>query len=339
MTASARRSLSDQVEEYLDCRLGSEKVVSSVRSASEGMSDDTLLVELSEHHELRGLVLRHYRAGGVVRSEVDPERHFRILQALEGTSIPAPRAYWYDADAPGLGGPVIAMELVEGRAVVPWTQSGRTFLANAGRGPIGAQFVEILAKMHCLDWRQSALEFLATPDRRSDASRRVDELACLVREHRQGPEPILEDALGWLTTHVPKTEAITLIHGDYRSGNMLFGNDRIAAVLDWEWARLGDPDMDVAWVLSPSNRMSSDLACYLLPPDDFVSRYHEISGREPNAEAVRFWQVWYQVLNAAIWLSAEKAYSTGATTDLRMARWSYTLPTMRQLVADLLKSV
>jgi aminoglycoside phosphotransferase (APT) family kinase protein len=156
--------------------------------------------------------------------------------------------------------------------------------------------------------------------------------------YRTGPEPILADALGWLRAHVPDGGEVVLVHGDYRTGNMVFRDERIAAILDWEFALPGDPMRDVAWALAPSNRMDSELACYLIDPARFAREYEAQSGRTIDWAAVRFWQLYYQVFNALCWLHAEHRLRSGRTADLRMLRWSFTMPTMRKLVVDALEA-
>jgi hypothetical protein len=93
---------------------------------------------------------------------------------------------------------------------------------------------------------------------------------------------------------------------------------------------------DVAWVLAPSNRTESELACFLLPPERFLDLYHELTGIRPDAEVLRFWQVYHQVRHAAVWLSGAAHYAEGRTRDLRLARMAFALPKMRKMVADLL---
>ncbi|MGH9884648.1 MAG: phosphotransferase, partial [bacterium] len=158
-------------------------------------------------------------------------------------------------------------------------------------------------------------------------------------DHRTGPEPVLADALGWLRSHVPEGTETVLVHGDYRTGNLVFRDDAIVAILDWEFAQPGDPMRDVAWVLAGSNRVGSELACYLIDPERFARRYEEVSGRSIDWAAVRFWQLSYQVFNALCWTHAEHALRAGRTRDLRMLRWSYTMPVMRSLVVEALRAV
>jgi aminoglycoside phosphotransferase (APT) family kinase protein len=94
----------------------------SVLLAGQGMSDDTILVEAVDAAGARhSLALRRYRPEGILREFVDPARHFRTLAALGATSVPAPRALWFDPDSALLGGACFAMERVAGQVPIPWS--------------------------------------------------------------------------------------------------------------------------------------------------------------------------------------------------------------------------
>ncbi|WP_084670985.1 phosphotransferase family protein [Sporichthya polymorpha] len=324
---------------YLEERLGVEGLdLRSVRVAGQGMSDDTILVDgLDSRGSDYAVAIRRYRHDGILRAMTDPERHFRTLQALERTTVPAPLPLWHDPDGGELGGPTIGMSRLEGAALVPWSPAGRDFLRQAGEGPLGERFVALLAEIHALDWRGLGLGDRSGPGQ--GARDRVETLRTTIEAHPARPEPLLTYALGWLTAHAPDAAETVLVHGDYRTGNLLFGDHTISGVLDWELASPGDPMMDLAWVLAPSNRMGSPLASYILEPERLVALYEEYSGRGVRWDAVRFWQVYFQTMNAVGWVNAAHNVAHGVSSDLRLLRWSYTLPTMRQLLLDALREV
>lgn len=309
--------------------------IEAAKLAGQGMSDDTILIEAQadngEHH---ALAIRRYRPEGVLREVVDPARHYRTLEALAATPVPAPKPLWFDPDSDVLDGTAFAMQRVAGFVPIPWSPEGRRYLAGHSNGTLSDRFVDLLVDIHALDWR--SLDFpdagAATARERTEALIAI--LAVMYHDYRTQPEPILADAIGWLREHTPANRDVTLVHGDYRTGNLVFDNDDITAILDWEFALLGDPMRDVAWVLSSSNRVDSDLACYLIPPERFVERYEARSGRQVDWPAVRYWQVYYQVFNALTWVHASHRLQHGKTSDLRMLRWSYTLPVMRKMVLD-----
>ena len=114
-----------------------------------------------------------------------------------------------------------------------------------------ASFTETLATLHTLDWRAAGLEFLGVPEAGAGFVRReIAKWRELIDVSDHAPEPILTDLICWLEANVPHTDRVTLVHGAYRTGNLLIDHDRVSAVLDWELQVLGDPMYDVAYVLS-----------------------------------------------------------------------------------------
>ncbi|MGH7805567.1 MAG: phosphotransferase, partial [Candidatus Binatia bacterium] len=129
------------------------------RLASQGMSDETIFATVESAAGAREeLAIRRYRPDGVARELADVERQYRLLRALAGSGVPVAEVLWHEpADEP-LGSPFFVMRRVPGHVPVPWSPEGRKFLAAAGDGAIGREFVAILARIHSLDWRARGLD-------------------------------------------------------------------------------------------------------------------------------------------------------------------------------------
>jgi aminoglycoside phosphotransferase (APT) family kinase protein len=320
------------IEQHFARRLGRPVRLTHRRLAGEGLSDETGLLTFDGSLTL---VVRLFRPGAVARHEVQPERLYRLLTVLSSAGFPVPRPLWFEPSPELFGGAYSVVERMPGEAVVPWSPPGREFLARAGSGPIGEQFCRLLAGIHTFDWMTADLRFLGDPGP-GFAAGRVEELAAYLDRVRGAPEPILVDGLGWLHANLPDQQETALLHGDYRTGNMLFHGEEITAVLDWEFAGLGDPLYDLGWICCLSNRMGSGRVCMLLPEADFL-RHYEHHRRQPvDRTALRFWVMYHQVRHAVMWLEAGRNVELGTTDDLRLARMHSTMPTMRKLVADLL---
>jgi aminoglycoside phosphotransferase (APT) family kinase protein len=143
-----------------------------------------------------------------------------------------------------------------------------------------------------------------------------------VSEHP--PEPVLTDLIGWLETNAPATDRVCLVHGAYRTGNLLIDNDRISAVLDWELQVLGDPMYDVAYVLSDLNREGTPLLSNLVDRDAFVRDYEAATGFTIDERVCRYYNALYAMRSVAFWMSASGLYASGRSHDIRLARtaWS-----------------
>ena len=120
---------------------------------------------------------------------------------------------------------------------------------------------------------------------------------------------------------------MTLVHGAYRTGNVLIESDKVSAVLDWELQVIGDPMYDVAYMLTELNREDTDLLSNVVPRDLFFRRYEANTGIEIDEDKCRYFQLLYAMRSAAFWMSATGLYAQSKNTDLRLARteWSITV--------------
>jgi len=121
------------------------------------------------------------------------------------------------------------------------------------------------------------------------------EIADLEREYRSfnWPRPVFELALRWLRDRDPgPSDEMTLVHGDFRHGNLVIGPDGVRAVLDWELAHLGDAMEDLGWICVNSWRFGE----IDKPVGGFGSREelfagYEEAGRRVDPDREKFWEV------------------------------------------------
>lgn len=107
------------------------------------------------------------------------------------------------------------------------------------------------------------------------------------------PLPSVEIALHWLDRHRPAEVPETLVHGDFRNGNMIVSEGGVAAVLDWERVHRGDPREDLGWLCVKCWRFGEAATVGGFGPvEDLLDGYAEVAGTRPDAEAVRWWQVY-----------------------------------------------
>ena len=276
----------------------------------------------------RGMCLRRDPGNALLRHMSSLEEQFRVLQCLAKTALPTPEPYWYESDTGILDAPFLVMEKVPGTCPSPWGRDGRAFYAAAaGRGVLPASFTQTLATMHTLDWRAAGLDFLGVPQAGTDfVKREIAKWRELIALSDSQPEPILTDLICWLEANAPSTDRIALVHGAYRTGNVLVHEDRVSAILDWETPVIGDPLYDVAYVLSELNREGTELLSNLVDRDTFVSRYEAGTGIEIDPAVCDYYHVLYAMRSAAFWMSASGLFATGANPDLRLARTAWSTP-------------
>ncbi len=320
---------------YLAARLGTAGPVriEGMDRIAVGWSHETWLFDAvwtdGGETQRRGMCLRRDPGNALLRETSDLAEQFRVLQCLAHTDVPAPAAHWYEADPSVLGAPALVMEKVPGECPSPWRRSGREYYAAAAeRGVLPESFVDALAAIHNADWEAAGLDFLGVPGPGDDFARReIHRWQTLIEESGHPGHPILDDLVGWLEANAPATDRLTLVHGAYRTGNVLIHDDRVSAVLDWELQVIGDPMYDVAYMLTELNREGTDLLSNVVPRDLFYERYQAATGIEIDDERCRYYQLLYAMRSAAFWMSAAGLYADGRNTDLRLARteWSVTV--------------
>jgi aminoglycoside phosphotransferase (APT) family kinase protein len=206
-----------------------------------------------------------------------------LMQLAHSAAVPSPLVLYVLQPQDDLGTGFI-MERVEGETIA------RKILRDAQfaqvRPKLAHQLGKVLAGIHGLDLAQM-------PElRRMTAAKEIAELD---RDYRSfdWPRPVFELALRWLRHCDPGlSDEVTLVHGDFRNGNLIIGPDGVRAVLDWELAHLGDPMEDLGWICVNSWRFGE----IDKPVGGFGSREelfggYEAAGRRVDPERVKFWEV------------------------------------------------
>ncbi len=248
--------LSRRLGAWLHARVGADVAVAEVAKPSTGFSNETFLFTL-RHGDGRSerLVARLEPAGFQVFPRYDLPGQARVLAALTGSDVPVPRVRWVEPDAAVLGSPFYVMDAIAGEVpseVPPYHQTGFCFDATPERrATIWWHGIATLARVHALDWRARGLGFLGIPRDGTDPLDRQLDYWARYLAWSEGPEPvpILAAALDWLRAHRYAPRRVTLCWGDARLPNLMYRDDSVVAVLDWEMAFLGDPEADVAWWL------------------------------------------------------------------------------------------
>jgi aminoglycoside phosphotransferase (APT) family kinase protein len=210
------------------------------RRIGDGHSNLTYLVSGS-----RDVVLRRPPPPPLPPGAHDVLREARLLAGLADTAVPVPEVLAAAEAGEVLDSPLYVMTHVAGPVVTTTTPAGLT-----GRGAaIGESLVDTLAALHDVDWRAAGL---AEMGRLEGFNRRhLGRMRRLVADGDGDVPPAFAEVDAWLTAHVPAESGATLVHNDYRIGNVILGPDgRVAAVLDWELATIGDPLLDIAYLLA-----------------------------------------------------------------------------------------
>jgi aminoglycoside phosphotransferase (APT) family kinase protein len=197
----------------------------------------------------RTWVLRRPPLGHVLPTAHDMAREFRVLSGLAGTDVPAPRPIALCEDAAVNEMPFYVMTHCPG--IVPGDGLPPGYAAQPDeRRRMSVALVETLVRLHAVDFESVGLRGLGRPE--GYLERQVRRWSQQWERSRTAPLPEIEELLRRLAAALPSSPLPTIVHGDYRLGNMAFDPGdpgRVVAVFDWEMATLGDPLADLGYTL------------------------------------------------------------------------------------------
>jgi aminoglycoside phosphotransferase (APT) family kinase protein len=193
------------------------------------------------------------------------------------------------------------------------------------RARTSEELVDALVEVHAVDWRACGLEGYGKPT--GDLERQVRRFSGLWEHNKTRELPVVEELGEWLGDNMPDSQAATVVHGDYRLGNVMMADStpaELVAIFDWELSTIGDPLADlgymtVTWVEQgdPQDTMFANLNAVtrrdgFLTREELIARYEERSGRSMSA------LTWYQALalwKAAVFMEGNYKRSLAGTTD------------------------
>lgn len=283
------------------------------------------------------VVLRRPPRGKLAPSTHDVVREARLLKALRGTGVKVPEILAINSDPTVIGCPFFLMTFVEG--VVIGEKLPSAFETAEAMSAIGDELVDALVDLHGVKAGDQALEGFGRPA--GYLERQLRRFGDLMEANMTRPLPDLEVIADWLVDNRPASPPATLVHGDYRLGNVLFSGaiPRVTAVLDWEMATTGDPLADLGYCMmawaEPGDEPNPvlDLSATTRLPGmprrrELVRRYAGRSGADVTAEGL----AWYQVLaawKAAIFLEGNyRRHLAGDSDDLYLVRLGDGVPAL-----------
>jgi len=296
--------LADRLEGLL-AAAGLEGEVQDLRRLTGGASRETWSFDLATDEGPRPLILQRSRPG-TVSGGPGMAGEAALLRAAGAHGVPVPRVVVDHPDA--LGGPSMVLQRLAGETIARrllrderWSVARDRLVSQAGRA---------LAAIHRIP--PEAAPQLRAPDQ-------LDEMAALLHGLDE-PLPALELAVRWLTAHKPVPGELVVVHGDFRLGNLVVGDDGLAGVLDWELAHLGHPVEDLGWFCVRAWRFGSALpAGGVGTREQLVASYQEASGRPVDPDELRWWEVLGTLKWALICVVQAKAHLSGATRSVELA--------------------
>jgi aminoglycoside phosphotransferase (APT) family kinase protein len=323
----------EPLEAFLDAQgIGSGRL--TAERIGEGHSNFTFLVERGDAR----VVLRRPPRPPLPPSAHDVLREARLLRALEGTPVRVPRVL-AESDESVLGVPFYVMEEMQGSVIT--TDVPPALDNEAGRRRIAEDLVDALVDVHAVDWRACGLEGYGKPT--GYLERQLRRFNGLWEFNKTRELPIVEEVGGWLQSNLPDSPESTIVHGDYRLGNVMLADEepaRLVAIFDWELSTIGDPLADVGYLTvtwaepdDPADISFASLSAAtrrtgFLTRDELTARYEERSGRSVGALN------WYQALalwKAAVFMEGNyKRFTMGNSDDQYLALFDEGVPALAE---------
>ncbi len=292
------------------------------------------------------MVMRRPPTSAVADRVEGIRREHRLARALAGSEVPHPRYLAGSDDADVLGMPFYVMEAIDGWSPVAGGRWESPYDVDlAARHGIGLELARGAASMARLDWRARGLEGFGRPENFHD--RQVDRWLAFPARIRCRELPGLDAAAAWLRSHVPRHWEPGLMHGDYQMANVMFGHGlpaRLLAIIDWEMATIGDPLLDLGWVLVAWGPEAADMqhagfmqAEGLPSRDEMLAHYEKHSGR--STESIDYYVV---LARWKLGIVLEQSYSRllqGAGVNPRVEFFGQLVPELIRKAASLAASI
>ncbi len=280
--------------------------VKQLRRLSGGASRETWSLDLDGPEGSLPLILQRQRAGtggsgpGMVTEAA-------LIDAAGSLGVPVPRVVASDS-GDTIGAPCMVMDRLDGETIARkllrddvWATARSVLVAQAGHA---------LAAVHRID------PGVAPSLRAAD---QLEEMRALLHGFDQ-PLPAFELGIRWLEQNRPPPSPPAVVHGDFRLGNLLVGEEGLVGVLDWELAHLGDPVEDLGWYCVRAWRFGSALpAGGMGTRAELIAAYEEAGGGTVDPEALRWWELLGTLKWGLICVMQADVHLSGAARSVELA--------------------
>lgn len=282
-----------RLTEYLEAVMNTEAVeIEQLKALSGGISRVNWLVETLANGEKKRFVLQCDRGAALDEQTLSRDQEFEVMKTAFENKVNTPAPRWYCVETAILDTPFIITDHTEGTSIGQQIIESDQ-LAEARR-LLPEQIGEQLAQIHAIDLKKHALSFLPAPQQdHSPAQEMLDQIRTDIS--RLGVHnPVFEFGWRWAHQHIPACEQPVLVHGDFRVGNFLVSSKGLNGIIDWEYAHIGDPLEDLAWLSLRDWRYGKGhlkLGGIAPNTEPFIRAYERASGRKVDRKALLYWEI------------------------------------------------
>lgn len=308
-------SVSDPLAAYLTRTRGAPVGVENLIHIPGGASRETYAFDAVEADgSRRGLILRRDPVGSLI--DTDREVEFLAYRSFHGR-VPVPEPVALEPEGAELERPFFIMQRVDGGLVASVVQAD-PYAPHAQA--LGEAFFSALGTIAATPLDGLPLTAaLAAPSPETAWSVALDEWAGVIERDERHPQPIVHAAIRRLRANPPPpAQRISVVHGDYRSGNFLTGEDgRVLTILDWEMVHLGDPVEDLAWCFDPLwSHFDPERVAGTIPEAEAIAIWERESGLSVDPASLAWWKLFNAVKGQAIWTTSGKEFQASGGRDL-----------------------
>jgi aminoglycoside phosphotransferase (APT) family kinase protein len=263
--------------------------VATITRLSGGASQETWSFDVLINGKTEPLILRRSPGGGervtTGSAAVPLEMEAVVIEASREVGVKAPRVRYVLRPEDGAGHGYV-MDRIPGETIARKILRDHEF--DAIRPKLARQCGEILARVHAVGTEKLAA-LLPMIDGPSQLRRYRD-----LYDAYNYPHPMFEYAFKWLEPRMAKAKRQTLVHGDFRHGNILISPRGVEAALDWELTHIGDPLEDIGWICTNSWRfgVAEKVVGGFGDLNDLLAGYADAGGGDIDPDDVRTWIVY-----------------------------------------------
>lgn len=260
-------------------------------------------------------------------------QEFAVLSAVHQAGVKVPEPLWLCQDASVIGRDFFIMQAIGG------TASGHRLTLDksldSARGALCEELGRSLALLHRITPDHPGLGFL--PAAENDPIQATINLYRHYLNELPSNHPVIEWGLRWCELNRPEPMPVRLIHRDYRTGNFMVDQQRLAGVLDWEFACWGDPREDLGWFTAKCWRFARPdrEAGGMGELSDFMRGYQDVSGYRPSREELKFWQLMAHIRWAVVAVQQAQRHLSGQQRSLELALTGRMVPELEYEILTL----
>lgn len=307
------------LETFIADETGTSVEIADMKPLAGGASRDSWAFTAVIDGEPQHLVLRKDFPTTMNERALSREQEYRMMHAAYESGVKVARMRFQSDDPAVLGLPFFIMDFVEGISI------GRKVIKEPSlehaRDVLPEQMAQQLARIHQIDVAKHNIDFLERPGEGQTPAQNVLEHMYIVLDDLGVASPPFEFALRWAVRNEPPVHAVTFVHGDFRIGNLLVDENGLAAVIDWEFAHIGDPLEEIGYLCMRDWRFGNDHlhAAGLCDRERFLQAYEKHSGTTVDRAAADWWEIVGNIRWGIICMAQAERHLSGKDPSVELA--------------------